>query len=181
MKTLAIILGLVVVTTLSLVVAGSRGPAGTPRTEAVAPAVARRSESPRPTALPRPAPVAPTALAQAAPAPEPVEPATYAAQMERRLAGQQIDRAWSSAAQAGLEHRLATMLPGGAELRALECRGDLCRLELRHLQIDDYRDFVHRAFLDSADPVWDGPTFSTILDQQPDGRVVTVSYLARAD
>jgi hypothetical protein len=51
---------------------------------------------------------------------------------------------------------------------------------MMHQDLATYREFLEQAFLDTSRHIGEGPTFSTLLDERGDGRVVTVSYLARA-
>lgn len=59
---------------------------------------------------------------------------------------------------AQLESRVRAVLPGDASLDRLECRGEICRLEVTVTGIARYREFLKRAFSDPSTRVWDGAT-----------------------
>ena len=80
-----------------------------------------------------------------------------------------------------LETGLRAALPAGSSVRNIECRGSLCRVETLHAGMDDFRDFVQRAF--AGHPlaaVSNGPVFVNLLEEPAPGRpVVAVAYVGR--
>lgn len=75
-----------------------------------------------------------------------------------------------------LEANLRALLPSGTSIQSVECRGDLCRVELRHASLDEYQELVQRAFRDPA--IASGPSFVTLLDELAPGTTGPVSAIA---
>jgi hypothetical protein len=56
----------------------------------------------------------------------------------------------------------------------------LCRIETVHRGLDEFRAFVHRAFLTRDTKVSNGPVFAGLLMEPAQGeRVVAVAYVGR--
>jgi hypothetical protein len=94
---------------------------------------------------------------------------------------QRPDAAWSASARVTAQERIAAALPRTSELRSIECRSSMCRIETAHEDPEHYAQFVQDAFLDPDKHVWDGGFFSTPLEDSREGKLVTVAYLARED
>lgn len=76
-----------------------------------------------------------------------------------------------------LESGVRAALPTASSVRSIECRGSLCRVETVHARLDEFRDFVKRAFQDTP-PVSSGPVFVSLLEEPASGRpVVAVAYI----
>jgi len=91
------------------------------------------------------------------------------------------DADWASRARQTAEERVRADLPAGSELRSVECRASICRIETSHADRDGFREFARRAFNDPTTGVWNGGSFSTIVsgNTDPGTPIVVVSYLAR--
>jgi len=121
------------------------------------------------------------AVAGAAPAS--AAPAPSSAEVRDRLEGvfraEPVDAAWSLSAVRTLDGKLGALLPARSSVRSVDCRGSLCRIETSHADVNDYRDFVQRAFLGQIE-LWNAGFFVNVLsDPTPGQPVVTVAYLAR--
>src|SRR5947208_558269 len=58
-----------------------------------------------------------------------------------------VGSSWTQGAIGQLQKNVTTLLPSGGTARSVECRGSLCRVEATLGNIDEYRTFMHRAFL----------------------------------
>jgi hypothetical protein len=100
--------------------------------------------------------------------------------MDGTFSAQRVDASWAGTAQNLASERLRATLPEGSEVRSVECRASLCRIETSHTDEQRYESFVRQTFLDPKTQLWNGGLFSTTLDDgQSEGRLVMVSYLAR--
>jgi hypothetical protein len=80
----------------------------------------------------------------------------------------------------GLEDGVRAVLPAGSSVRSVECRSALCRIETVHPSVDEFRDFVARAFLAPDAKVASGPVFAGLLTEPARGEaVVAVAYVGR--
>jgi hypothetical protein len=137
--------------------------------------------------------IATPASAAPAPAATPAEPAARQAaprrlevgelrgRYEDRFAHERPDPDWSRNAEAEVQATLASKLPATSELRSVQCRASLCRVETVHASNEAYNQFFEASFM-SANPnkqPWNGGVFSAPLGDQLDGRVAFVSYLKR--
>jgi len=125
---------------------------------------------------------APTPTAPAAAPPTELRPADVRDHMERVFVDEKPDLNWSRTAERTAETRLRSLMPEGGTLRSVECRASLCRIETSHEGLDEYREFVERAFMKMDTQVWNGPSYSTPLDDKAaeHGFPLTfVSFLAR--
>jgi hypothetical protein len=137
-----------------------------------APQLARTVRAAEPVASPR----APVTDADG-PAPT---PADVRDRLEDAFRGQAIDPVWSRTAVQTLDRKLATVLPARSAVRSVECRGALCRIETSHAGRDEYREFVHRAFVRSETELWNAGFFTNVVAEPGVGQpLVTVAYLAR--
>jgi len=55
----------------------------------------------------------------------------------------------------------------------------MCRIETVHQGLESYRTFVQDAFISPETKLWNGGFFSAEFADPIDGKLVTVSYLAR--
>jgi hypothetical protein len=79
----------------------------------------------------------------------------------------------------GFDKRVRAVLPAGSSLRSVECRSSFCRIETMHAGVDEFRDFVQRAFQDQT-PISTGPAFVSLLEEPRQGEpVIAVAYVAR--
>jgi hypothetical protein len=111
-----------------------------------------------------------------------VTPERQAAETHERLeaayAQDPPDAAWAARARAIADRRLPGLLPEGSVMRSFECHSAICRLETGHKDFDSYMKFIHNAFLNSSEAMWNGATYSTPVHDDPsEGLIVT--YIAR--
>jgi hypothetical protein len=66
--------------------------------------------------------------------------------------------AWQAPRAAELESRMRAVLPPDASLDRLECRGEICRVEVTVTGIARYREFLKSAFANPSTRVWNGAT-----------------------
>lgn len=152
-------------------------PVDAPRAEAEA-----RRAAPRPAlapAAPKQAAEEPAPEADPPPTPPPMEVIEVRDRLEVSFAEQRADARWSGEARHTAETRLSTVLPETSKLQSLECRTSMCRIETVHEGLESYRQFVQGAFMNPETKLWNGGFFSTELAAPVDGKLVTVSYLAR--
>jgi hypothetical protein len=110
-------------------------------------------------------------------------PAPTFAETRDRLDGlfhsEGVDLVWSQEAMRTLGGKLPALLPTRSVVRSVDCRGSLCRIETSHTSVDDYRDFIQRAFLSSETRLWDAGFFAGLLaEPEPGQPIVNVAYLA---
>jgi hypothetical protein len=91
------------------------------------------------------------------------------------------DAEWATSARHIATDRVRSDLPSGSELRSIDCRKSMCRIETSHTDRRTFQEFVRKAFSDPATGVWNGGSFSGIVsdNSEPSGTVIVVSYLAR--
>jgi hypothetical protein len=148
-----------------------------------------REEAPTPVVrevrveVPVPAPAAPVAEPQplpgpvAAPQPPPVE--VVSDRIEERFGTEPPDTAWARDAEHTAAGGVRAALPEHSLLRSVECRASMCRIETEHADLDGSQSFVRTAFMTPGRQVWNGGFLSMRAGDSTDGKVVTVTYLAR--
>jgi hypothetical protein len=88
------------------------------------------------------------------------------------------DPQWANASQQKVRDKLPSLLPNGSTIRSFECHATMCRLETAHKGSENYWQFIRTAFLDPEGRLWNAPTYSTPLNDDPeDGMMVT--FIAR--
>lgn len=119
----------------------------------------------------------------AAPAPAPPAgpgPAVLRERISASFDVERIDSAWNGAERARLEKALPALLPQGSQLRRVECRSTMCRIESSHTGLPQFGNFVQRAFVSGDDRVAESGFFAGPLGEPEPGQpVITVTYLAR--
>lgn len=115
--------------------------------------------------------------ASAVPAPPP-KPAEIREQFEVAFDTERSDASWSAVAKRRAEDRLRNVLTSGSEVRSVDCRSSMCRIETRHDDVRKYRDFIQETLMNPERQIWNGGTFSTLLEDQP-GNAIAVTFLAR--
>ena len=191
MKSWITVLGIATLTAIvcALIVATSEGPDDpTPQPAQAGVQVRRLSDSPpreparqaasdsasAPTAD---EPAAPEAAAAAPPQPS---PAAMRDRIGTAFEAERVDTAWNSGELARLEKAIPALLPPGSQIRRVECHSTMCRIESSHAGLDQFGDFVQRAFMSGAGRVNQSGFFAGLLaDPQPGQPLVTVAYLAR--
>jgi hypothetical protein len=126
-----------------------------------------------PTSTVKPA-AAPTAsAAQHAPTNEEVRD-----HYEMSFIGEYADAAWSQKARGLASERLKATLPDSSAVRSIDCRTSMCRIETSHADLEHYRQFVQKSFMDPESSIWNAATYSSITDDSS-GNLVVVSYVSR--
>jgi len=78
-----------------------------------------------------------------------------------------------------LEGAVRAALPAKSNLRSVECRGSVCRVETTHPDADEFRAFVQGTFQPSSE-IPSGPAFVSIVGQPVAGEPVTaVAFMAQ--
>src|ERR1019366_1733049 len=88
------------------------------------------------------------------------------------------DSSWASSARSVATQRIDAILPAGSALRSVDCRTSFCRIETNHVDLEHYKQFVERALVDPQSSVWNGATFSTVIDSNSEGMNI-VSFVSR--
>jgi hypothetical protein len=97
---------------------------------------------------------------------------------ETKFARAAVDAEWAARAKKIADQKLPPLLPEGSTIRSFDCRASLCRLETAHKDHERYMKFIEAAFLRPDGQLWNGATYSTPLNDDPqDGFMVT--YIAR--
>ncbi len=141
-----------------------------------------------PVAMPRPPRPAPPRAVDDEPADGPAteDPAPADAVLTTQEVRDHVEASFAAAAPAassdlgqGLDRGVRAALSAGSSVRSVECRGSLCRVETVHPDVDDFRDFMRRAFQDST-RIANGPAFVSLVDEPEPGQpVVAVAYVGR--
>jgi hypothetical protein len=97
--------------------------------------------------------------------------------LDARFHSEEYDRNWGADARQRLEKQVARALVDGSRVLATECRGSLCRVEIRHDDMADHQHFLREV---SAEPTaaWEGPTMIS-LEEGTGDHVVSIGYFAR--
>lgn len=101
--------------------------------------------------------------------------------LEDTFASEAAGSAWSRDAVREATEKVTAALPEGSALSSVDCRDSLCRIETTHTDFQRYRSFVRAAFVNPKTSIWNGGTFSSIVNQdRPAGApLVTVAYIAK--
>jgi hypothetical protein len=110
---------------------------------------------------------------------QPLDPAEATAQYQQAFSLEPVDREWSSSAQAKLQTGVSALIPKTSQVVSLECRTSLCRVQVHHRNLDDYRSFTQDAYLKGDTHIWNGQMFSTLVGDPTTDGVTTVAFLAR--
>lgn len=145
---------------------GARGSATTTarRTSPVVPVAPPRTDAPNDQAEVR--------SADGSPGPEEVRnhlETTFGS--ERATASSQA-RAYS------VEKGVRAALPANSSVRTIECRGALCRIETEHSTMEEFHEFVRKAFQTPDSSIANAPVFAGPLARATSGStLVAVAYL----
>jgi len=108
--------------------------------------------------------------------PRVIGPEEVTQHIETTFHSEAMDTAWAREARQQLQEKLATILSKGASIGSLECHSSLCRIELRHPDEEQYRQFMQNMTQDGT--FWKGASMT--YRGEEDGRnIVTISYLTR--
>jgi hypothetical protein len=145
------------------VIVFSNAPPGMP---AASPAPGHGSEQPAPSATQKP---------------RDMPPSEVNALYDGAFASDRADPGWTARDQRETVEKIHALLPEGSELRSLDCRESLCRIETRHPDMARHVTFYQRALVDPATQLWNGPMYTAPVEDDPswDGPIVAVAYLAR--
>lgn len=111
--------------------------------------------------------------------PKSLRPAEIVTRMETAFAREVADRDWSAKTRQVTQEKISALLPKSSAVLAMDCRTSMCRVEMSHQGLADYRKFVESAFVSPNTHIWDGPTFSSLLEGGSGNDVVAVTYLGR--
>ena len=79
-----------------------------------------------------------------------------------------------------VEQGVRAALPAGSSIRSVECRGAMCRIETEHTSIDEFHEFIRRAFQTPESKIATAPVFAgPLAAPKPGAPLVAVAYLAR--
>lgn len=126
------------------------------------------------------APVGP----EAAPAPPtvPKDADSIGAEVETSFQKEALDPAWAGRARDSIHRGLSDATSDMARrpaIRAVDCRASLCRIELLHESAEEQQTLAERISAEGPGQFWKGASFTAPPETSPDGRVVTVMFLAR--
>ena len=99
--------------------------------------------------------------------------------IEERFGTEPPDTAWARDAEHTAMGGVRAALPDHSQLRPVECRASMCRIETEHADFDRSQSFVRTAFMTPGRQVWNGGFLSMRAGDSADGKVVMVTYLAR--
>jgi hypothetical protein len=123
---------------------------------------------------------APTASADAPSANRaPADATERRVQYNAKFSDEYRDAQWATASQDVATAKLKTILPPTSELKSVECRSSMCKIETTHEDAEHYRDFANNAFMNPTTVPWNGAFFSTGAEDPATGRFVAVAYLGR--
>jgi len=91
---------------------------------------------------------------------------------------EQNDAAWSTGANRQLTQAVNAGLPKGSRVEKVECKSTLCKVDTHHKDLDEFRSFVQDAILSRERQVWNGGSYSAVIEQSDHG-VTAVTYLAK--
>jgi hypothetical protein len=98
--------------------------------------------------------------------------------IESNFAAQPVDRKWGDSIAADVRAKVGAALREGSELRSIECRASICRLETSHPDEATYQAFVSKS-LSSPEFNWQGAMAFAPLRTESSGEVTWVAYLMR--
>ncbi|MGO8994470.1 MAG: hypothetical protein ACLQVI_14220 [Polyangiaceae bacterium] len=128
-----------------------------------------------------PPPIASASSAPAEARPPAPAPAEIRDNFEIAFEDDHADPSWSAPAARQAHDKITAVLPEGSQLRSIDCRESMCRIETSHASMARYQAFARAAFMDPSTEVWNAGTFSTPLNDGPvnGGPIVIVSYVGR--
>jgi hypothetical protein len=131
---------------------------------------------PEPLAAPEPSGATPGAPP---PARAPVTSTEIRVRYDAKFNDERADAEWSRASQATATTKLSAVLPPSSELKSVECRASMCKIETLHQDVEHYQAFAQSAFMDSTTVPWNGGFFSTGAVEPGTGKFLAVAYLSR--
>jgi hypothetical protein len=100
------------------------------------------------------------------------------AQLDHRFADEATDNNWRQRAESVAMSAVTGQLTPGSQVRRVECRSQMCRIETTHPTLVDYQKFFQNGLVSREHRPWNGGLSSWVIDQSPN-QVVAVTYLAR--
>ncbi|GEN12107.1 hypothetical protein SAMN05443572_111228 [Myxococcus fulvus] len=134
--------------------------------------------APGPTAPP-PEPASPPREAPVTSPPPPLSTAQLRQRLEDYFGDEPFDPAWARSAEQLATDGVRAALPTAAQLRSIQCRASLCRIETEHGDSEQSLSFVHTAFMNPERQVWNAAFVTVRGEDSTEDRIVTVTYLAR--
>jgi hypothetical protein len=126
---------------------------------------------------------APATAAPEAP-PAPTAPAVSMGDMqdavESKFVSDKQDVSWSRPAADRARTTILALLPEGSRLDSIDCRASMCRVEVTHPDERSFHQFT-LAPSRALDRAWPGSSMVALLRTEPNGEVVSVSYLGREE
>lgn len=119
---------------------------------------------------PRPGPTAPA---------EPVPMEVLSERLTEHFGSEPPDTAWARDAEHTAREGVRAVLPDHSQLRSVECRASMCRIETEHADADRSKMFVEAAFMRPERRVWNGAVLFLRSPQSSPDKEVMVTYLAR--
>ncbi|MFY2559939.1 hypothetical protein ACN469_20135 [Corallococcus terminator] len=162
-----------------------QGPASAPEPtpparlrEARVEAPVRSPVAPEPVAS-TPEPAAATPKAGGTPAPSSASTEQVRQRLEAYFGDEPFDTAWARSAERQAKDGVRAALPDPSQLRSIECRASLCRIETEHGDNEQSFNFVRTAFMAPERQVWNAAFVTVRGVDSTDNKVVTITYLAR--
>ncbi|WP_415829619.1 hypothetical protein, partial [Corallococcus exiguus] len=134
--------------------------------------------APEPTA-PTPELASPTPKTVVTPTPSSVSTEQVRQRLEDYFGDESFDTAWARSAEQQAKDGVRAALPVPSQLRSVECRASLCRIETEHGDSEQSLTFVRTAFMDPERQVWNAAFVTVRGADSTDDHIVTVTYLAR--
>jgi len=100
------------------------------------------------------------------------------AQLEAEFRAQAGGTPWSRDAREELARAFASDLAARSELGTIECRADLCRVEMTHPNLQAFHTFIRAALLDANKKLSRSGFSAQVLAQGPAG-VRTVTFIRK--
>lgn len=92
--------------------------------------------------------------------------------------GSEHATASSQARTYSVEKGVRAALPAKSSVRAIECRGALCRIETEHSNMEEFHEFIRNAFQTPDSSIANAPVFAGPLASATSGStLVAVAYL----
>lgn len=89
-----------------------------------------------------------------------------------------VDPSWSETARETVSRALSPHLPAGSSLERVECRTNICRVETKHGNVDQFHEFMQSSFVTRNPDLWNGGWSSWVVDPEAP-QPVAISFIAR--
>jgi hypothetical protein len=109
-----------------------------------------------------------------------LEPKEVQEHLETEFESDARDPRWTRRDEDVARDKFSAVLPKGSEMRSLECRETMCRIETSHASLEESRQYTQTAFLDQSTQIWNVPGYTMRIGDTSEGApVVMVAYIAR--